>query len=153
MAAITDKGFEELCKESKRQDLLKDERFMTNNLRCENIEALTNIMKDIFKDMTFEEILDTFSCRYASVSPVYHAGQMLSQKQIYDREMILRIDDNNIGEFNMVGFPIKFEKTPAEVRKPSSKLGQETKAILKEFGYSDDQIDELIAKGVVETSI
>jgi len=152
VAAITDRGFEELCKEANRQELLKDERFTNNSLRCENVEALTDIMKDIFKGMTFEEIINTFSCRYASVSPVYHAGQMLSQKQIHDREMIMRIDDNNIGEFNMVGFPVKLEKTPAEVRKPSSKLGQETRAILKEFGYSDDHIDELIAKGVVETS-
>lgn len=151
VAAITDKGFEELCREAGCMELLKDERFKTNHLRCLNTDALTAAMKTVFRHMSFEEIRNTFSCRYSSVSPVYHAGQMLCQKQIHDREMILRVNDNNIGEFNMVGFPIKLEKTPAQVRKPSSKVGQETISILKEFGYSDNRIDELIAKGIVGT--
>ena len=151
VAAITDKGFEELCTHIGREDLLADERFKTNDLRCQNNDELTIIMQEIFKDMSFEE-LNEFPCKYASVNPVYHAGQMLEQKQIHDREMILRINDNNIGEFNAVGFPIKFEKTPAEVRKPSSKVGQVTKAILLELGYTDEEIEEFIESGVVEAS-
>ena len=130
---------------------MADERFKTNDLRCQNNDELTIIMQEIFKDMSFEE-LNEFPCKYASVNPVYHAGQMLEQKQIHDREMILRINDNNIGEFNAVGFPIKFEKTPAEVRKPSSKVGQDTKAILLELGYTDEEIEEFIESGVVEAS-
>ena len=57
-----------------------------------------------------------------------------------DRNMVVRIDDNYVGPFDAVGHPIKFQKTPAEVRKCSPLLGEDTASVLRELGYTEEEI-------------
>ena len=55
-SALTQKGFEEFCKEAGREDLLADERFATNDLRCANNDALIAEMKKVFAEIAMDEM-------------------------------------------------------------------------------------------------
>lgn len=150
VSALTDKGFEEFCKESGNTYLLADERFKTNAARCENNDALMAEMQKYFIDKSFDDIKATFSGKNFAAVPVLDAGQTTDEKHMADRDMVIEIDDPNVGLFKSVGFPVKFEKTPGCVAKPSSLLGEHTEKILKEFGYSEEEIAAMLAEGVVE---
>jgi formyl-CoA transferase len=52
----------------------------------------------------------------------------------------------------MLGVPIKLKKTPGEPKRPPPLIGQHTKEILAEIGYSQKEIKELIEAKVVRTS-
>ena len=49
----------------------------------------------------------------------------------------------------MTGFPMKFAKTPSQLRHPAPDLGQDTEAVLAEAGYDAADIAQLRADGVV----
>lgn len=151
-SAITQKGFEEFCTESGREDLMQDERFATNQLRCQNNDALIEEMKKVFAKIPQAEIENHFSGRNFAVAPVIHAGQTIKSKHMKDRNMVIEIDDHNVGKFDSVGHPIKFEKTPADVYKSSPKLGEDTYSVLTELGYTADEIAELRERGVIQTA-
>ena len=91
-----------------------------------------------------------FSGKNFAVAPVIHAGMTIQSKHMNDRNMVIEIDDHNVGKFQAVGHPIKFKKTPATVYKSSPKLGEDTKPVLKELGYTDQEISELSEKGVIQ---
>lgn len=150
-SAITQKGFEEFCREAGREDLLTDERFADNDLRCKNNDALIAEMKKVFENMAMDDIEKNFSGENFAVAPVIHAGQTIKSKHMSDRDMVIEIDDHNVGKFQAVGHPIKFEKTPATVYKSSPKLGEDTAHVLEELGYTKEEIAELKEKDVIQT--
>ena len=53
------------------------------------------------------------------------------------------------GRTKAIGFPIKFSDTPGAVMKPAPLFGQHTREVCREAGYGDDEIDAMIASGVV----
>lgn len=153
VAAITDEGFREYCEEAGRKDLLNNPDYATNSLRCKNNDSLTEEMKKDFIDLTFDEIKEKFSCKNFGVAPVIHAGQTIEEQNIIDREMVVKINDHNVGLFSAVGIPIKFEKTPGEIEKSSPLLGEHTALILEEIGYSKEEIDNLERDEVIEINV
>ena len=49
-----------------------------------------------------------------------------------------------------LGCPIHFSATPTAITRPAPMLGEHTREVLREHGYTDDDIDALAAEGVVE---
>ncbi|MCZ6509384.1 MAG: CoA transferase, partial [Alphaproteobacteria bacterium] len=47
------------------------------------------------------------------------------------------------------GIPIKFSRTPGSIRSTPPKFNEHGRAILAEFGYSDDEISALAEDGVL----
>lgn len=50
----------------------------------------------------------------------------------------------------MVGPPVKFTDTPSTIRRRPPLLGEHTKEILREIGYGDETIAELMRKRVID---
>ena len=50
----------------------------------------------------------------------------------------------------MLGFPIKFAEAPCRLRRPAPEIGADTDAVLREFGYSDEEIAALRTTAVVD---
>jgi len=48
-------------------------------------------------------------------------------------------------------FAIRFGKTPSEVRRGAPLAGEHSREILAELGLSDQQVDSLLAAGVIAT--
>jgi formyl-CoA transferase len=53
------------------------------------------------------------------------------------------------GDIRSVGTPIKFSRTPARMRRAPPRFGQDNVAVLREHGYSDEEIERLLRLGVV----
>ena len=53
------------------------------------------------------------------------------------------------GEVEMLGFPIKFAEAPCRMRRPAPDLGTDTDAVLRQLGYSNEEVAGLRRKGVV----
>ena len=107
-------------------------------------------MQKDFSNLTFEEIETKFECRKFAAAPVIDAGMVIKSKHMNERDMVVKIDDHNVGPFDAVGIPVKLEKTPGEIVKGSPLLGEHTASVLKELGYSDEEIQSLEEDGVVE---
>jgi crotonobetainyl-CoA:carnitine CoA-transferase CaiB-like acyl-CoA transferase len=48
----------------------------------------------------------------------------------------------------MLGLLFDFSETPGRIQGPPLLPGQDTRSILHELGYNDEQVDKLIATGV-----
>ena len=74
---------------------------------------------------------------------------MLADEQVRSREMVVEVDHARAGRVKALGHPIKFSGTPGEVKRAAPLLGQHTREVLGELGYSAGRIDELIREGAV----
>ena len=56
------------------------------------------------------------------------------------------------GRTRALGCPLHFSQTPARVDRPAPLLGEHTREVLHEAGYSAAEVDALIAQGAVAES-
>jgi crotonobetainyl-CoA:carnitine CoA-transferase CaiB-like acyl-CoA transferase len=75
--------------------------------------------------------------------------EMLTDPPFLEREMVLDIKDKNGKSSKTIGVPVKLSETPGSVRTPPVEFGESTAAILKEIGYSEDDVKRLADKKVV----
>lgn len=98
-----------------------------------------------FKTRTQAEWVQWFEALDVCFAPVNDLRQGFDHPQARAREMLL--EDERGGEH--IGVPIKYAREPAEVRFHAPAHGEHTQAILRALGYTEAQIAELRAAGVV----
>ena len=81
---------------------------------------------------------------------VNSVAQALADPHALERNMVLRVDHAEIGEFATLGTPLRLSDTPTSVRLPPPRLGEHTEQVLREdLGLSPAQISSLMAQGVI----
>ena len=55
--------------------------------------------------------------------------------------------------YRNVGNPVKLSRTPASMRSKPGKFGHDTRAILAECGFTDAEIEALVASGIAPAEI
>ncbi|HEV7274666.1 MAG TPA: CaiB/BaiF CoA-transferase family protein [Devosiaceae bacterium] len=69
--------------------------------------------------------------------------------QVVHLNAITNYQHPTAGTVKIVAPAVKMEKTPAEVRRPAPRIGEHSREILEEFGYSPDEIEGLITRQAV----
>jgi crotonobetainyl-CoA:carnitine CoA-transferase CaiB-like acyl-CoA transferase len=85
------------------------------------------------------------------LEPMLELDEALNSEHVRAREMVVEIDQPGVHEpVRLLGTPVKLSRTPADTgRLPGPVLGEHTEALLREAGYSDEQIDTLMQSGAV----
>ncbi len=106
-------------------------------------------MRKTFRSKTLAEWETEFDGLDICYGPVKHLDEALQDPQLKSREMILEIETGAGKKTSAIGIPVKLSETPGSVRTPPVRFGQNTRAVLSEFGYTENEIEELAKKGVV----
>jgi crotonobetainyl-CoA:carnitine CoA-transferase CaiB-like acyl-CoA transferase len=76
----------------------------------------------------------------------YHC-HMAADPQALARGMVVELDHPRAGATRTLGLPIKLSATPGRVARPAPLLGQHTREVLAEFGFSASEIETLVHSG------
>jgi formyl-CoA transferase/CoA:oxalate CoA-transferase len=140
------------CAAVERPDLMDDPRFVTNADRVAHRPELNEILDRIFVKETVAEWEDRFHAANALFGEIATIGRILSHPQIEHLGIIRTVKHSKLGDIPQLAPPIVLSETPACVRQPPPLLGEHSVEILAESGFTDDQISELVATGVVLTA-
>ncbi|MCW5632425.1 MAG: CoA transferase [Rubrivivax sp.] len=126
-----------------------DPRFATNTARKQNLDALVECMNAVLATRTRAEWLAAFDAAGVPAGPVHSVGEALTHPQTLAREMVVETDHPQAGRVKSLGCPIRLSATPAAVTRPAPLLGEHTREVLREYGFSDAEIEALCTAGVV----
>lgn len=150
VGAGNDRLWKKLCEMIGKEELLTDERFLTNSLRTTNQKALKPILDAVFKNKTIDQWLAMLEEAGVPCAPINTVDRVVNDPQVKAREMLVEIEHPVAGKMHVPGVPIKMYKTPGSIDTPAPTLGQHTEEILNELlGLSKEDVDALRAKNVL----
>jgi len=126
---------------------LADPRFKTNADRMANLEALVALMQTRLKTRSVGEWVGLLEAEGVPCGPINSIADMAADPQALAREMVVELDHPRAGATRALGLPIKLSASPGRVARPAPLLGQHTREVLAEFGFSASEVEALVHSG------
>lgn len=117
--------------------------------QIEGRDEIRGVFARAFATRTTEEWLAILLAEDIWCSPVYSFREVEHDPQVAENEMLVSYEHPSAGTIRTVGIPVKFAGTPSAIHLPAPRLGEHSAAILREAGYSDDEVADLIERRVV----
>ena len=141
-----------LCKAIGRIDLLEDSRFSTRATREENDESLIEELTGVFSSrepLYWEKLLTDadVACVKAEDRGMYH----FFNEDVHVREngFLQSVEATRLGEFWRYTPVVGFSATEGKAG-PAPLKGEHTRPVLRELGYTNDQIQDYKQRGIVD---
>jgi crotonobetainyl-CoA:carnitine CoA-transferase CaiB-like acyl-CoA transferase len=112
--------------------------------RTEIIDRLRLIFKG--QDLEYwQKILADADVCYSKVQDM---EEVFTDPLFLERQMVFNEDSQN-GQERTFGVSVKLNRTPGSVSTPPPSFGENTREVLNELGYSEEEIVELVNNGIV----
>ena len=136
-----------------KEEWLKNEKFNTNQARRENAKEFIDEMDKAFSQYTMSEWGEKLDEQDLIWSPVQNLKEVSKDKQAIDSGAFSEVEDQDCEEnYTTVSSPVRFHNSDDGPKGPAPKLGQDNFEVLKSIGINEDQINELIDRGIVGNS-
>ena len=126
-----------------------DPRFADNTARMRHRDALVDAMNAVLRTRTRAQWMAVFDAAGVPAGPVHSLGEALEHPQTRARGMVVDLVHPEAGPTRAIGTPVHLSRTPAQITRPAPRLGEHTREVLHEAGYTDSDIDDLVASGIV----
>jgi crotonobetainyl-CoA:carnitine CoA-transferase CaiB-like acyl-CoA transferase len=133
-----------------RPELGEDPRFKDASGRLVNRAILAETLAPEFRKRTTAEWLDALERAKVPVGPVYDVLQMHADPQTRARDMVVEVNHSKLGPVKTLGAPVKFSGTPGGVHRSAPIFGEHTEEVLREYGFTDAEIDNMAASGAIQ---
>ncbi|WP_137156794.1 CoA transferase [Rhizobium sp. FKL33] len=137
-------------------EVIGEDSFLTMNDEVDTWSRRDEIFaktRDRLKTRTSAEWLDLLRAADIWCGPVYGYADLVDDAQIKHNGSFVEYDHPTEGRVKTPGFPIRFSKTPSTVERGAPLAGEHSREILREAGYDEARIDQLLAQGVIAASV
>ncbi len=144
----SDEQWRRFCELAGRPGLAAEPRYATNAARVAAREELIGLLREVFRERPSAEWLAALRTARIPAAPINDVPAALNDPQAAARDMVQTVA-HPAGPLPLVGPVAKLSETPAAVRSAPPLLGEHTEVILRELGYSAEEIDELRRIGAI----
>ena len=156
LSAVSDTQWAILCKEFGFDDLRDDARLLSNNDRVRAREWLIPILRERFAGLSAAELSQRFEQAGLPYAPITRPHDLFEDPHLLATgglaPVTIAADNTGAGkaiETRVALLPLALNGERLGVRCPPPSLGADTRDFLKGIGYSEADINTLLANGVI----
>jgi len=131
------------------EELKSDPRFAARDERKKHRAELTPLLEERLGERPTLHWVEALNARDVPSGDILPLGRALAQPQVEHRQALREVEIDEIGTVKLFGLTARLSRTPGEITSPPPRLGAHTGEILAAAGYSESEIVELKAKGIV----
>ncbi len=147
--AVSNIEWRGMCTALGHPEWLEDERFLTINDRAVNVNARLQLTGDVLASNSSAYWLQRLDAQGVPCAPVLSREEVIKHPQIEASDLVHEYDHPTAGRIRQPRPAAKFDKTPSSIQRPAPTLGEHSREILTELGYSLAEIDKLIDDGTL----
>jgi len=145
LGSANDRLFRRLCALLDHPEWTEEPEFANDTLRVRHRAALIDRIERITAEGTRDHWIARFEAAGIPCGPINNYEEVYADPQVRARGMIVEVEHPALGRVRMPGPPVKMSATPPVASRPAPLLGQHTREVLREAGYSDAEISERFA--------
>jgi crotonobetainyl-CoA:carnitine CoA-transferase CaiB-like acyl-CoA transferase len=149
---ISDSEWQGFCQATGDPELAQDERFATPTKRNQNATARINRMQEYIARRTTAEWLERLDAADVPCAPILRRSEVIANEQVVARGLIAEFDQPTVGRVRQPKPAAIFAVNKAEIGGPAPRVGEHSRAVLRELGYSDAEIDRMVADKAVRVA-
>jgi crotonobetainyl-CoA:carnitine CoA-transferase CaiB-like acyl-CoA transferase len=131
-------------------ELADDARFLSNQDRLENRDALIDLMTGALALRVSADWLRDLADAGVPCSPINDLGEVFSGTYAAERDFVRQVAHPYNDDLPTVANPVRFSASPVEYELAPPLLGEHTNAVLVDWlGYSDAAIERLRKAGTI----
>ncbi len=131
-----------------RPDLAQDERFATANARSRNVDQYYGLISELIATKTTAAWVPLLKQADVPAIPVNTLEDVMVDEHLQSTGFFKEYEHPTEGRVRTTGVPLHFEKTPGSAtRLPPPRLGENTRDVLAENGFSEVEIAALLNSG------
>ncbi len=138
-----------LCKATGLSMLLDDSRFSDDESRRANNQELIELFDKVFATRNRDEWMDIFRAKGLMFCPVQEIQEVFTDSQAIENEYVIDFYHPALGKVKIPGYPVHFSSTRAGTLSAAPALGEHTDIIMRQIGFTDEEIRELKNEGVI----
>ncbi|MBI1736833.1 MAG: CoA transferase [Candidatus Rokubacteria bacterium] len=144
VGAANDKLWPLFCALLGRETLVHDSRFETLAGRLAHRAELERAIEEVTATQPRAHWLARCEAAGIPAGPINTVPEAHADPQAQARGMVQDVVHPEAGRVKALGNPVKLSKSPARLRKAAPRLGEDTRAILRDLGYADGDVDTLV---------
>jgi crotonobetainyl-CoA:carnitine CoA-transferase CaiB-like acyl-CoA transferase len=148
LAVLTDRQFESLMRTIGRADALADPRFKDWRARTDNAAALREVIETALAADEPKSWEARLTAADVPCSTVWTIDQITRHPQLEHRDVLQSVD-TRYGPMRLVGAGFRLAHGSPEIEREPATLGEHTDELLREAGYSTEDIERFRRDGVV----
>ena len=147
--ALQDNHFQGLCRALECEELLEREGMRNVGERITDFGPWLDAIEAVMKNFSSEELLARLDAEGVPFGPVKTMREFAEDPQAKHNRTIFDAEHPDAGTMRYVRYPGHLSETPASLHRHPPRLGEHTSDILREAGYSDEQIEQLVESKAV----
>jgi formyl-CoA transferase len=152
IGAATQPTWEQFCRAIGQEELMEDPRFKAPGDRKAREQELAALLEKTLGQETTEHWLDVLERAGVVAGPIYNMAQVYDDPHVQAREMLVDLEDPELGVLRNIGIPVKPSAPPGRIHRRAPALGEHSGEVLLEAGFSEAEVKALVSKGVVTTN-
>lgn len=152
ISAANDGAFRRLCQVLGAPTLATERRFESLLSRYAHRGELVKILSDITSTLTSDALLSLLDRGGVSCSPVRSLDETASDKLLDDLDLIETMDIPGLSELKTIVLAVHLSRASTGVSSSPPRLGEHTVPILREAGFSHDEVRRLEQVGAITSS-
>ena len=149
IGAATQATWEQFCRAIGQESLIEDPRFKVPGDRKAREGELAELLELTLSRQTTADWLELLAQAGVVAGPIYNMEQVYQDPQVRAREMVIDLEDPELGTLHNIGIPIKLSATPGRINRRAPALGEHSEEVLLAAGFSPDEVALLVENGVV----
>jgi formyl-CoA transferase len=117
--------------------------------RSANRAALNDIIAEVTRRKSSREWIELLNAAGVPCGPINKMDEVFADPQVQHLGMAAPVQHPLLGDMHVVNQPVKLSRTPSEIARPTPEKGEHTEEVLKEYGFSEEEIQRLRRDGVV----
>ena len=149
VSVMTNDQWHNLCRAFDKLEWLEDERFKTPAGRDRHANERLELIQSVLKTRSAAEWLAVLEDAGVPCAPVLKRHEMIKHPQVEASDVVVEVEHEHAGTLRQARNAARFEGTPTEMRHGAPHLGEHTRLLMEELGYSSSDQDRLAEDGVV----
>ena len=142
--------FKGQCQALGREDIANDPRFASLPLRNHNGKELRQLLEPLMASFTTDALLERFHQFNAPIGRINERAQVLLDPHVVQSQSLVEIDHGDIGRVRLAQHAALFDGQRLPLPQPAAHLGEHSRDILGELGYSSAQIQDLFERQIIK---